>query len=53
MLIQAAKLPELESWILKQRLGYHMFEDMDHANSLRGRRQELPGGRARPASHRR
>ena len=45
MLIQAAKLPELVSWTLKQQIGYHLFEDMQHADALRRRRQELPGGR--------
>jgi bacterioferritin (cytochrome b1) len=45
MLIQAAKLPELVSWTLKQQIGYHLFEDMQHADALRRRRMELPGGR--------
>src|SRR5689334_10741197 len=45
MLLQAAKLPELVSWTLKQQLGYHLFEDTQHADALRRRRQELPGGR--------
>lgn len=45
MLIGAAKLPELAAWTLKHQVGHHIYQDMQHADALRRRRQELPGGR--------
>jgi len=48
--IQAARLPDLRSWNLKHRVGYHLFADAEHAQALLIRRRELPGGVRPPAS---
>jgi hypothetical protein len=42
--LQGARLPDLESWALKQKVGYFLYEDVQHANSLRLRRKELRAG---------
>ena len=45
MRVQAARLPDLESWLLKQKIGFFTYEDAAHAGALLARRGELPGGR--------
>ena len=42
--LQGARLPDLESWSLKQKIGYFLYEDAQHAQSLRHRRRELRAG---------
>ena len=45
MRIQGAHLPDLRGWFLKQQVGYHLYEDAQHADALRQRRLELQAGR--------
>jgi hypothetical protein len=42
--VQGAKLPDLESWALKQKIGYFLYADAQHADRLRTRRRELQAG---------
>lgn len=44
MRVQGARIPDLESWFLKQKIGYHLFEDAQHAHAVRARRLELQAG---------
>ena len=43
--VQGARIPDLESWHLKQKAGYFLYEDAQHAQALRRRRLELRAGR--------
>lgn len=42
---QGARIPDLESWSLKQKIGYFLYEDALHADRLISRRRELRAGR--------
>ncbi len=45
MRVQAARMPALQGWGLKQQIGHFLYEDAGHASALLARRAELPGGR--------
>ena len=42
--VQGARIPALEAWFLKQKIGYQLYEDALHAQALRSRRRELQAG---------
>lgn len=42
--VQGARLPDLESWAFKQKIGYFLYADALNANRLRARRRELQAG---------
>jgi hypothetical protein len=44
MRVEGARLPDLESWTLKQKIGYFLYADALHADEIRTRRRELQAG---------